>query len=205
MAGKNKNYKKLSIIKAVVFFILAAAVLIYMRKDAGGSPDPTQYESTTSYIEQYTTAAPPETTAAETKATQAETTVAVTTSTPETNPSITVTEDGKYSDKEHVALYIHTYEKLPSNYVSKTKAKKQGWEATKGNLWDVLPGMSIGGGPFENNEGILPEKEGRSYKECDIDYDGGGRNAKRIVFSNDGLIYYTEDHYNTFELLYGEP
>ncbi|MCQ2400640.1 MAG: ribonuclease [Lachnospiraceae bacterium] len=217
MAGKNKNYKKQSIIKAVIFFIIAAAVLIYMRKDSGGNPDPTQHESTSSYIEQYTTSAPPETTAAETKATQAgttvsetkatqaETTAAVTTSPAETDASVTVTEDGEYSDKEHVALYIHTYEKLPSNYISKTKAKKQGWEATKGNLWDVLPGMSIGGGPFENNEGILPEKEGRSYKECDIDYDGGGRNAKRIVFSNDGLIYYTEDHYNTFELLYGEP
>lgn len=224
MAGKNKNYKKLSIIKAIVFFVLAVFVLFYMRKESGGGADPTINESTTAYIVQSTTEAPttaqvpkttaavPETTQKETKeepeTTEKETTIAstepVTAETKESD-SIKVTEDGEYSDKEHVALYIYTYGKLPSNYISKTKAKKQGWEATEGNLWDVLPGKSIGGGPFENNEGNLPEKDGRSYKECDIDYDGGARNAKRIVFSNDGLIYYTDDHYNTFELLYGEP
>lgn len=215
MAGKNKNYKKQSLIKSIAFLILAAAVLIYMRMDAGSNINkPAQPESTTAYIVQSTTeaqsaSAVPITTEAQKETTGKETeppteTTSETTSA-ETEASITVTEDGEYSDKDHVALYIHTYGKLPSNYISKTKAKKQGWEATEGNLWEVLPGKSIGGGPFGNNEGILPEKDGRSYKECDIDYDGGGRNAKRIVFSNDGLIYYTDDHYNTFELLYGEP
>lgn len=115
---------------------------------------------------------------------------------------LSVKEDGTYSDKDHVALYIHTYGKLPSNYISKTKATKAGWVAEKGNLWEVLPGKSIGGGPFYNDDGLLPEKNGRTWKECDIDYQGGNRGAKRICFSNDGLVYYTPDHYKSFTRLY---
>ena len=118
---------------------------------------------------------------------------------------IEISEDGQYTTKDDVALYLFTYGKLPSNYITKTNAKKKGWDAEKGNLNKVCPGCSIGGDRFSNYEGHLPEKEGRKYYECDIDYSGGTRNAKRIVYSNDGLIYYTEDHYNTFELLYGEP
>lgn len=113
-----------------------------------------------------------------------------------------VTEDGEYSDKEHVALYIHTYGHLPSNYISKTKARKAGWDSSEGNLWDVLPGKSIGGSEFYNDEGMLPDARGRRWTECDIDYGGGFRGAKRIVFSNDGLVFYTDDHYKTFEQLY---
>jgi len=118
--------------------------------------------------------------------------------------TLKVEENGEYSDKDHVALYIHTYGKLPSNYISKTKAKEAGWVAEEGNLREVLPGKSIGGGTFRNEDGKLPGKEGRTWKECDIGYEGGERNGKRIVFSNDGLIYYTDDHYNSFEKLYGE-
>ena len=116
--------------------------------------------------------------------------------------SISVEKDGSYTDKDHVALYIHTYGTVPSNYVTKSKARKAGWLNTKGNLWDVLPGMSIGGGGFYNDDGMLPDASGREWFECDIDYEGGFRNAKRIVYSNDGLIYYTDDHYETFERLY---
>ena len=76
------------------------------------------------------------------------------------------------------------------------------WNASRGNLWDVAPGKSIGGSRFGNYEGLLPEARNRKYTECDIDYDGGYRNSKRIIFSNDGLIFYTEDHYRTFEQLY---
>lgn len=125
---------------------------------------------------------------------------------------ITVTEDGTYTDKEHVALYIHTYGHLPDNYISKYDAQDAGWDNRAGNLWDVCPGMSIGGDKFGNYEGLLPDAKGRKYYECDIDYEGdydpatrNTRGAKRIIYSNDGLIYYTEDHYETFELLYGEP
>ena len=117
-------------------------------------------------------------------------------------PDITVEKNGTYTDKDHVALYIHTYGTVPSNYISKTKAKKAGWVNTKGNLWDVLPGKSIGGGGFYNDDHMLPDAPDREWFECDIDYEGGYRNAKRIVYSNDGLIYYTDDHYETFQRLY---
>ena len=116
-----------------------------------------------------------------------------------------IDENGTYTSKEEVALYIHTFNKLPSNYISKKDAKELGWEANKGNLLKVCDGCSIGGDKFTNREKKLPTKKGRVYYECDIDYKGGNRNAKRIVYSNDGLIYYTDDHYNSFELLYGEP
>ena len=115
---------------------------------------------------------------------------------------VSVSEDGTYTDKDHVALYLHLYQKLPANYVSKTKAKKAGWDAEKGNLWDVCPGKSIGGGTFYNDDGLLPEKSGRTWKECDIDYAGGYRGAKRICYSNDGLVFYTDDHYQSFTQLY---
>ena len=117
-------------------------------------------------------------------------------------PELNVTEDGEYTDKDSVALYIHQFGHVPSNYITKTKARKAGWDNTKGNLWKVLPGKSIGGGGFENDEGILPDAPGRSWFECDIDYEGGYRNSKRLVYSNDGLIYYTGDHYKTFQRLY---
>lgn len=117
-------------------------------------------------------------------------------------PDISVTKKGEYTDKDHVALYIHTYGKVPPNYVTKTKARNAGWVNTDGNLWDVLPGKSIGGGGFYNDDNVMPDAPGRSWYECDIDYDGGFRNAKRIVYSNDGLIYYTDDHYKTFQRLY---
>jgi guanyl-specific ribonuclease Sa len=109
---------------------------------------------------------------------------------------------GSYTSKEDVALYIHLYGELPMNFMTKKHAKALGWEG--GSLEPVAPGMSIGGDYFGNYEGLLPED--REYTECDIDTRGkDSRGAKRIVFSDDGLIYYTEDHYKTFELLYGEP
>lgn len=109
---------------------------------------------------------------------------------------------GSYTGKEQVALYLHIYGKLPDNYITKREAENMGWDSGKGNLEEAAPGKSIGGNRFGNREGLLPEKDGRNYYECDIDYDGGYRGGKRIVYSNDGLIYYTEDHYKTFELLY---
>ena len=113
-----------------------------------------------------------------------------------------ISESKEYSSKEEVAAYINKYNKLPSNYITKKEAENLGWESSKGNLWDVADGKSIGGDKFGNREGLLPKKSGRQYYECDIDYNGGYRGAKRIIYSNDGLIYYTEDHYKTFEQLY---
>ena len=113
-------------------------------------------------------------------------------------------EDGTYTSKDEVAAYLHEYGHLPSNFITKKEAQKLGWVNSEGNLGEVAPGMSIGGDYFGNYEGNLPEADDRDYYECDIDFEGTYRNAKRIVYSNDGLIYYTEDHYETFELLYGE-
>ena len=113
-------------------------------------------------------------------------------------------EDGHYTTKEDVALYLYLYQHLPENFITKNEAKKLGWVSNEGNLGDVAPGMSIGGDKFGNREGLLPKKDGRQYYECDINSDGGYRGAERIVYSNDGLIYYTGDHYESFELLYGE-
>jgi len=120
----------------------------------------------------------------------------------EDETELTVTEDGTYTSKEEVALYIHLYDHLPDNYITKSEAEVLGWDSREGNLDEVAPGKSIGGNRFGNYEGLLPEKNGRKYWECDIDFDGGYRGAKRIIYSNDGLIYYTEDHYKTFEKLY---
>ena len=114
----------------------------------------------------------------------------------------TVEEDGWYTSKDEVALYIHTYGRLPGNFISKTKARARGWDSSLGNLDEVCPGMSIGGSRYYNDDGQLPDKKGRQWTECDINYSGGYRGAERIVFSNDGLVFYTEDHYETFEQLY---
>ena len=116
-----------------------------------------------------------------------------------------VSEDGWYTSKEEVALYIHLYERLPDNYVTKDQAEQAGWSG--GNVERYTgEGTAIGGSRFGNREGLLPKEQGRTYTECDIDTVGeNSRGAKRIVFSNDGLVYYTDDHYESFELLYGEP
>lgn len=113
-----------------------------------------------------------------------------------------ISEDGEYTSKEEVAYYLHIYGHLPANFITKKEAKALGWVSKEGNLYEVAPGKSIGGDYFGNYEGVLPE--GKEYRECDIDTDGRYRGAKRIVYSDDGCIYYTEDHYESFELLYGE-
>ncbi len=114
-----------------------------------------------------------------------------------------IDEDGLYYSKEDVSLYLITYGELPDNYITKEEARDMGW--TGGSVEDVAPGYAIGGDVFGNYEGLLPKAKGRTYYECDIDTDSyHSRGSRRIVFSNDGLIYYTHDHYDSFELLYGE-
>lgn len=116
-----------------------------------------------------------------------------------------VDEDGWYSSKEEVALYIHLYGELPGNYVTKAEAEDAGWTGGSVERW-TGEGTALGGSYFGNYEGLLPKEQGRTYAECDVDTVGeNSRGAKRIVFSNDGLVYYTDDHYESFELLYGEP
>lgn len=115
----------------------------------------------------------------------------------------TLDEDGIYTAKDDVALYLHLYNHLPNNFITKKEAQTLGWPG--GSLEPYAPGKCIGGDRFGNREGLLPQADGRTYTECDINTLGAdSRGAERLVFSNDGLIYYTGDHYESFTLLYGE-
>ena len=108
--------------------------------------------------------------------------------------------DGVYDSKEDVAAYLYAYGELPGNYMTKSEARDLGWEG--GSLERFAPGMCIGGDHFGNYERVLPDDQ--DYHECDIDTLGASeRGAKRLVYSEDD-IYYTEDHYETFEQLYDE-
>lgn len=160
-------------------------------------------------LENESTGAEQTTASAQTQQTSASTTEFATTSAasgaaevPDDNAP-TLDPDGVYTTKDDVALYIYLYGGLPDNFITKKEAQALGWEG--GSLEPYAPGMCIGGSYFGNYEGLLPEADGREYTECDIDTLGAqSRGAKRIVFSNDGLIYYTDDHYESFTLLYGE-
>lgn len=112
-------------------------------------------------------------------------------------------EDGWYYSAGDVSLYLYLYGRLPDNFMTKNEARELGWDGR--SVEDYAPGYAIGGDRFGNREGLLPKAEGRQYYECDIDTNGAdSRGAKRIVYSNDGLIYYTEDHYESFTMLFGE-
>ncbi|SCW50469.1 ribonuclease [Ruminococcaceae bacterium YRB3002] len=127
----------------------------------------------------------------------------VTEGTTETEDLI-IDENGAYTHRDDVALYLHTYGHLPYNFITKKEARQLGWNS--GGLDRYLEGGCIGGGKFGNYQELLPVADGRQYYECDIDtMHLKDRGSKRIVYSNDGLIYYTEDHYNSFVLLYGDP
>lgn len=111
-----------------------------------------------------------------------------------------IDEDGTYNSAEDVSLYLYTFGHLPENYITKSEARNLGWSG--GSVEQYAPGCAIGGDTFGNREGVLPAGK---YHECDIDTIGkDSRGAKRLVYSDDGRIYYTEDHYETFTLLYGE-
>ncbi len=109
--------------------------------------------------------------------------------------------DGSYTEKEDVALYLWTYKRLPGNFITKNEARDLGWEG--GSVEDFAPGCAIGGDRFGNYEEILPPGD---YRECDIGTAGANsRGACRLVYTADCTrIYYTDDHYGTFTLLYGE-
>ena len=108
-----------------------------------------------------------------------------------------IAEDGSYTSKDEVALYIHTYGHLPENYITKSDARALGWEG--GSVEAYREGAAIGGDRFGNREGLLPEKTGRTYTECDINTLGAdSRGAERLIFSNDRLYFYTSDHYASF-------
>ena len=110
-----------------------------------------------------------------------------------------VVRDGEYCSKGEVAAYIRRFGgALPKNFITKAQARALGWRG--GPLEPFAPGKSIGGDRFGNYEGALPATT--TYKECDINYNGGYRGDERIIYGADGSVYYTGDHYNSFEKLY---
>ena len=106
------------------------------------------------------------------------------------------------TDAQEIADYLFAYGKLPPNFITKREAQALGWDSSRNYVSDVAPGKSIGGDRFGNYEGKLPTAKGRQYYECDCYYKKGSRNAYRIIYSNDGLVYYTGDHYNTFTQMF---
>lgn len=133
-----------------------------------------------------------------TETTTTEPPIQVTENPPEVNPTNNLPTQGEYYyDLTNVVLYIELYGDLPPNYITKAKAKELGWEG--GSVEKYKAGAAIGGDRFGNYEGLLPEASGRSYTECDIDTNGyNSRGSRRLVFSNDGLYFYTSDHYESF-------
>lgn len=114
----------------------------------------------------------------------------------------TLDENGSYFTKEEVTDYLLAYGHLPKNFITKKQAQQLGWQG--GDLRPYIKNAAIGGDRFGNFEGLLPRKSGRVYYECDIDTQNKkSRGAKRLVYSNDGLIYYTDDHYESFTQLAG--
>lgn len=103
------------------------------------------------------------------------------------------------TDEKVVVPYVKKYRKLPNYYITKAEARQKGWDASAGNLCDILPGRAIGGDIFTNREGSLPSKDGRKWYEADLNYKCGRRNADRLLLSSDGLIFVTHDHYKTFQ------
>jgi len=111
-------------------------------------------------------------------------------------------ESGQITDPQAIADYIFAHGELPDNFITKEEAKALGWDSKRNYVGDVAPGKSIGGDRYGNYEGKLPKAKGRKFYECDVNYRGKKRGAERIVYSNDGHVWYTKDHYETFEELF---
>ena len=111
-------------------------------------------------------------------------------------------KDAAITAPQAIADYIFENGTLPENFITKREAEALGWDSSENYVSDVAPGKSIGGDRFGNYEGLLPEKAGRTWYEADANYVSGKRGAERIVFSNDGLVYYTRDHYESFSQMF---
>ena len=123
------------------------------------------------------------------------------TAAPAAEPAPTATP-GPMDEAQRIADYLFEYGKLPDYFLTKREAQAKGWDSQYNYVSDVAPGMSIGGDYFGNYEKKLPVVQGRKYYEADCFYRGGKRNAYRIIYSNDGHVWYTGDHYNTFTELF---
>lgn len=119
------------------------------------------------------------------------------------SPAVTPTPvpEGPIIDPQSIADYLFAHGELPENFITKKEARALGWDSGL-DLNKIAPGKSIGGDYFGNYEGKLPVEKGLTYHEADCYYTRGKRNAYRIIYSSDGRVWYTEDHYNTFTELF---
>ena len=208
-----QNKKTYLILAAVAIVLLLCLIFPGVRNAVFGllfdSPEETSAVTEAEDTRTPTTKAPDTTKSPVSTKTPDSTKTPASTSSPTTKTPVTtaapepkIREDGIYDAKEDVALYIHTYGKLPKNFITKAEAEALGWPGNR-KLDDYAKDKCIGGDYFGNMEGLLPTKKGRKYTECDIDtLHKKERGVKRIVFSNDGLIFYTDDHYEHFTQLY---
>ncbi len=198
-------FKKLSSILIILALLLSFTAGCSGNKDKSSRETRQTRATATTETGETTKATETSETSETTKGTETSET-SQTTETSETSEETSATtsdaidRDGTYTSKDDVALYLYTYGELPSNFITKKEARDLGWSG--GSVEDYAPGMCIGGDHFGNYEGVLPDG---NYRECDIDTLGkSSRGAKRIIWSDDGRIYYTDDHYESFTLLYGE-
>ena len=189
-----------------IFLALLMLVSCGGYADFGDEPfygDDEFYADTYAPITEATEASADETEAASTAVTEtvAETVTETSAEAAETTEALPdrLPEEGEYYyDLENVVLYLELYGELPPNYITKDEARELGWDG--GSVEDYLEGAAIGGDRFSNREGDLPTAKGRKYNECDIDTDGYySRGSRRLVYSNDGLYFYSRDHYETFD------
>ena len=124
--------------------------------------------------------------------------------TPEAEKKTEVEFELPVTDPQQIVNYLGIYGELPENFITKDEAKALGWDSRYNYVGEVAPGKSIGGDRFGNYEGVLPKKKGRTWYECDANYRGKKRGAERVLFSSDGLYYYTDDHYQTFTQMFPE-
>ena len=109
-----------------------------------------------------------------------------------------VAKGESYLGKDDVAEYIRRFSELPPNYLTTEQAEALGWDG-ESDLWAVQDGAAIGGDPYENLAGLLPDGD---WKQCDVNYAGGRRGSERLVYAADGAVYYSPDVFGTFEELY---
>lgn len=112
--------------------------------------------------------------------------------------------DTPITDPQQIVNYLFEFGYLPDNFITKEEARELGWDSSRNYVGEIAPGMSIGGDKFGNYEGLLPDAKGRKWFECDANYKGKKRGAERVVFSSDGLFFYTDDHYESFTEMFPE-
>ena len=202
--SQEKKPQKKSLLSTIGVVIVA--VLLLLGQQMGLLPASQEEAPVATEIAQVTATVVPQESqpTATPKATATATPQASATVTPQPTATPKATE-AAITEPQAIVNYLAAHNgELPDNVLTKKEAEALGWDSSRNYLSDVAPGKSIGGDRFGNYEGLLPKASGRQYHEADCYYTGGKRNAYRLVYSTDGLYFYTEDHYESFEQMYPE-